>query len=303
MVPPFSLDIPNEIPVTIVENAATLAKNVQLHVLRLDLMHSFVSGNKLYKLHFFLKEAIVAKINSIVTFGGAYSNHLPATAFACNSLGLESYGIVRGEQPADLSPTLLFCQENNMHLIFVSRKEYRQPANHELIKDLPEKYILVPEGGFAPQGAEGAALIMKNDFCKKASHVITATGTATTLAGLCLAAEATQKIIGIPVLKNMLDIEDRISFLLTGNKYLRPKIFSEYHFGGYAKKTNELINFMNWLYNLHELPTDFVYTAKMMFGILDQIEKNYFPPGSSIIALHTGGLQGNNSLPSGTLIF
>ncbi len=303
LVLPFSLNIPEEIPVTKIENASTQANNVHLQALRLDVLHPFVSGNKIYKLYYFLEEALKNEKKNIITFGGAYSNHLAATAFACNSLNLKSYGIVRGEEPETLSPTLLLCQQFGMELKFVSRENYREYDSNEFRKRFKENYILVPEGGYGQEGANGAALIMKNENLQHSSHIITAVGTATTLAGLCAGAADNQEIIGMPVLKNMTDIPARLNQLLNGKEYHQPEIFSEYHFGGYAKKNIELLNFMNKLFMDHNLPTDFVYTAKMMYGIFDKIENKYFPPGSVITALHTGGMQGNNSLPTGSLCF
>lgn len=303
MVVPFSLNIPNEIQVTQIVNASTIANNVHLQVLRLDLLHPFVSGNKLYKLHYFLKDAIQQGIQNIVTFGGAYSNHLAATAYACDALNLKSYGIVRGEKPEKLSPTLLFCQQFGMVLIFVSRELYRENDSEHFLQNVQGEYILIPEGGFSPEGAKGAALIMENKNITNSTHIVTAVGTATTLAGLCRGAAEMQEVIGIPVIKNMTDIPVRLEELVLNNDYNPPVIFDEYHFGGYAKKNVELLGFMNQIYEEHKLPTDFVYTAKMMFGIFDKIENKYFPKGSVITALHTGGLQGNNSLRIGTLIF
>lgn len=280
-------------------------KQVSLSVLRLDLTHSVVSGNKLYKLHFFLQLAIEQSLKGIITFGGAYSNHLVATAFACKEVGLKSIGIVRGEQPKTLSHTLKASMEYGMQLKFVSRQVYDQKESPDFLKHLKEdyeNYLLVPEGGYHPLGTAGAKLIMEL-IDPQTTHICCAVGTATTGAGLLLGCEK-QQLIMVPVLKNLYNLEQRISFLT--NRTFTPnqlKIMPDYYFGGYAKKTQELINFMNSIYVEHGLPTDFVYTGKMLFGIIDSIKKDYFPAESKIVCIHTGGLQGNQSLPLGTLVF
>lgn len=281
-------------------------KQVFLYVLRLDNIHQVVSGNKLFKLHYFLKNAVQQSSEGIVTFGGAWSNHLVATAFACKELGVKSVGIIRGESPAVLSDTLDRCREYGMQLEFISRTRYsekEQPGFLYEITSVFKKYYIVPEGGYHPLGAAGASLIM--DFIDDdVTHICCAVGSATTLTGLLQGLKKKQQLIGIPVLKNLHDLEKRISFL--GNHFFDPlqlKIMNDYHFGGYAKKNKVLIDFMNTLYQQHHLPTDFVYTGKMMFGIIDGIRKNIFPKGSKIVCIHTGGLQGNLSLKPGALVF
>jgi len=275
-------------------------KKVTLKVLRLDKIHPIVSGNKLFKLHYFIEEALLDPQKTIVTFGGAYSNHLAATAFACKTLHLKCRGIVRGEAAAKLSHTLKACMEMGMQLEFVSRERYAQISSQENIEP---GSIIIPEGGYHTAGARGAALIIDLIKEKNVSHICTATGTATTLAGLLLKAAPSQIIISIPVLKGFTDIPERLQFLTGQNRYDNLIVVGEYHFGGYAKKTTGLIHFMNDLYHQYELPTDFVYTAKMMYGIFDQVKKGFFPEGSNIICIHTGGLQGNDSLPNDSLIF
>ncbi|MBC7888183.1 MAG: pyridoxal-phosphate dependent enzyme [Ferruginibacter sp.] len=281
-------------------------KQVCLSVLRLDTLHRVVSGNKLYKLHYFLQNALQQSLNGMVTFGGAYSNHLVAMAFACKEAGLKSIGIVRGERPPLLSHTLHACIDYGMTLKFISRQEYSEKEQPGFLKEIKaeyENYLVVPEGGYDPAGSAGAAMIIDliNEDC---SHICCAVGTATTLAGLLQGIKKEQQIIGIPVLKNMHDIPQRIKFLT--NHLFNPqqlKIINDYHFGGYAKKTPALVDWMNLLYQKHQLPTDFVYTGKMMFGIIDRIKKDLFQKGSKIVCIHTGGLQGNLSLPPGTLVF
>lgn len=281
-------------------------KQVSVSVLRLDKIHPVVSGNKLFKLHYFLQEALQSSHKTILSFGGAYSNHLAATAYACSVLGLKSIGIVRGEEPAMLSHTLQQCIHDGMHLKFISRNQYAGKEDTALVHSLLDEFgecTVVPEGGYHPLGAKGAALIMQL-LGDEYTHICTAMGTASTLAGLLLGARASQKITGIPVLKGISDMEERITHL-TGYKTLpgNLELLTGYHFGGYAKKTGELIQFMNQCWQQYQLPLDFVYTAKMLYAVTDRIKNDHFPRGSNIICLHTGGLQGNLSLPANTLTF
>ena len=281
-------------------------KKVTVSVLRLDKLHEIVSGNKLFKLHQFLQIAIQRSQEGIVTFGGPYSNHLVATAYACKEIGLKSIGIVRGEQPAVLCHTLQACLTHGMDLKFITRHQYDKKDQPEFLESINLDYpnfLAVPEGGYHPLGAEGASLIM-NWIPNNTTHICCAVGTATTLAGILKALKKDQQLIGFPILKNMRDIEQRIAFLSTTPYNAQQlQIMDDYHFGGYAKKTKELIDAMNTLYEKHQLPTDFVYTGKMMFGVIDCILKDFFQKGSNILCIHTGGLQGNLSLQPASLKF
>jgi 1-aminocyclopropane-1-carboxylate deaminase/D-cysteine desulfhydrase-like pyridoxal-dependent ACC family enzyme len=277
--------------------------NIAVDMLRLDVIHPIVSGNKLFKLTYFLEEAKASLLKQLITFGGAYSNHLAATAFACCNAGLKSIGIVRGEKPEKLSHTLKFCLENKMHLEFISRSEYLLISTNNFTDELTKKFgshILIPEGGFSKKGANGAALICNYYNLKNYSHVCCAIGTATTFAGLIKGSKK-EMVLGFPVLKNLNDVEERLDYLnVLSKKYI---IIPDYHFGGYAKRNTQLISFINSFFDKNEIPLDFVYTGKMMFGIYDLIDKNYFPQGSKILCIHTGGLQGNKSLPNRMLNF
>ncbi len=278
---------------------------ISLSMLRLDEIHPIVSGNKIFKLYYFLNEAASSAHKTIVTFGGAYSNHLAAAAFACKKEGIRCIGIVRGEKPNSLSHTLLFCLQNGMQLEFISRAEYDKIDSEEFCNGLTEKYgdhTMIPEGGFSLKGVKGAGEITHLFAGQNYSHICCPAGTATTFAGLINGAGANCEVIGFSALRNMKDIGQRLKKLKVAadKKY----VFNEnYHFGGYAKKTPELIAFMNSFFESNKIPLDFVYTGKMMFGVNDLINKNYFNPGSNILCIHTGGLQGNRSLPEGILNF
>ncbi|MBS1511441.1 MAG: 1-aminocyclopropane-1-carboxylate deaminase/D-cysteine desulfhydrase [Bacteroidetes bacterium] len=289
-----------------INNELLQQKNITLSVLRLDKIHPVVSGNKLFKLQFFLTDALESAHQTILTFGGAFSNHLVATAFATRELGLKSIGIVRGEAANELSHTLQQCMAYGMQLHFISREAYREKDSEASLSGYEKKFgshIMIPEGGYHPSGAKGAALIASLFERNWYTHIATATGTATTAAGL-LSSCGKEKIMLIPVLKNMHDVEDRLRFLC-GDHYHKEQItiLDQYHFGGYAKYNASLLQFMNSIWQQYHIPTDFVYTGKMLYAIFDQIMQDCFEPGSRILCLHTGGLQGNNSLPAGSLLF
>jgi len=294
------------VPIDVLHDELFTQKKVLVSVLRLDKIHPIVSGNKLFKLHYFLEAAIQSAHKTIITFGGAYSNHLAATAFAYRHYGLTCIGIVRGEAPVQLSPTLIQCIADGMQVQFISRSAYDEKETDTFIAGLKNKYgecIIIPEGGYHPLGAKGAALIGNLFKPDEYTHICCACGTTTTIAGL-LPGTTQETIIAVPVLKGMNDITQRIDFLCNNQwQKARLEIFNNYHFGGYAKKTPVLINFMNKLWQQQQLPTDFVYTAKLFYAVFDKIEKGHFAPGSSILCVHTGGLQGNNSLAPGTLLF
>ena len=277
---------------------------VQVFMLRLDEIDPVISGNKLFKLIYFLIEVRESLHKTIITFGGAFSNHLAATAFACQKMKIDSVGIVRGEKPRLLSHTLQFCIEHGMQLEYRSRSLYKN-FDSKFLQYLKNKYgqhVLIPEGGFSNKGKEGASLINNYFEDKNFTHVCLAVGTATTMAGIVDANKTQTEIIGFGVLKNLNDIYERFNEVKVhpSKKY---SFIDDYHFGGYAKKTAELLSFINWFYRKHSIPLDFVYTAKMMVGIYDLIEKKYFKSGSKILCIHTGGLQGNDSLAKGTLLF
>jgi len=277
-----------------------MSKKISIDVLRLDLVHPIVSGNKWFKLKEYIREAQEQEKDTILTFGGAYSNHIVATAAACNAVGLKSIGLIRGEKPSSCSPTLEQASSLGMQLVFVDRNTYsrKQVPDHINIKNV----YVVNEGGYGIKAAKGAATILDLVDQTKYTHVITAVGTGTTLAGI-VEGSTQQECIGISVLKNNYSLQAEINALLFQENKNRFTLIHDYHFGGYAKKTDGLINFMNSWFARTNIPSDFVYTAKLFFALDDLIKKNYFPEQSRLLAIHSGGLQGNRSLQKGTLIF
>ncbi|MEP6926261.1 MAG: pyridoxal-phosphate dependent enzyme, partial [Ginsengibacter sp.] len=270
-----SLDDPENFTVHIqpLSNVLFDKHNVMVSMLRLDTIHPVVSGNKIFKLHYFLDEAFNSIHKQIITFGGAYSNHLAATAYACNMKGIKSIGIVRGDKPPELSHTLLFCIQNGMQLEFISRSRYQnindEEFNNRLIKKYGD-YILIPEGGFSQKGTKGAELIFNYFNSKKFTHICCPIGTATTFAGLINGSDSKSEIMGFSSLKNLNDVHERLKKLNVDE--IKSYSFNDnYHFGGYAKKTMKLIDFMNTFFEDNKIPLDFVYTGKMMFGVYDLI--------------------------------
>jgi 1-aminocyclopropane-1-carboxylate deaminase len=279
------------------DNISHLCKGNEVSILRLDKLHPVISGNKWYKLRYYLEEAIAQHKKGIVTFGGAWSNHILATAAACQLQGLASIGIIRGEEPADWSSTLLQAKELGMQFIFISREEYR---DKKLPDNISGDYYVVNEGGYGKTGAKGAADII-DGYNNNFTHYCCAVGTGTMIAGLINAAPE-QKITGISVMKNNRQLPELIQTLVQ-SRDTEWEVLHDYHFGGYAKYEPRLLQFMNDFYRNTGIPSDFVYTGKLFYAVNDLIEKNYFPANSKILVVHSGGLQGNASLHKGTLMF
>ncbi len=277
-------------------------RKIQVSIVRLDLIHPFISGNKWFKLSGYIKDAAEKGYQKIATFGGAYSNHILATAAYCYDNSLKAVGFIRGEEPSDYSNILQEALKFNMQLVFLSREDYKN-RNLSFLKEEYSDCYFIDEGGFGPLGITGIKDIFEW-IPTETNFIVAACGTGTTLAGLIYSALLHQQIVGINVLKGYEAIVEDINSLFPS--YFKPnkwEVFNDYHFGGYAKKTDSLIHFMNQLWDTNRLPTDFVYESKMMFGLIDLAEKGYFPQNSSVLAIHSGGLQGNYSLPKGLLHF
>jgi len=278
-------------------------KKVRCAVLRIDKIHPIISGNKWFKLKYYLEEAKALNKECIATFGGAYSNHIIATAAAGEFFNLQTAGIIRGERPSTLSPTLKQAVDHGMNLFFVTREQYAQKILPPEIRH-QEQIYLINEGGYGPIGVKGAAEILNHCETDNYSHIACAVGTSTMMSGLIKASGPSTEIIGIPVLRDKTNLENALLQLLSPEmKTKKFQLIHEYHFGGYAKCNAELISFMNDVYKDAGIPTDFVYTGKLFFGIFDLIRNNFFPAGSRLLVVHSGGLQGNRSLPGESLIF
>jgi 1-aminocyclopropane-1-carboxylate deaminase len=267
--------------------------DVRLFVKREDLIHPFVSGNKFRKLKYNLAQANIEKQDTILTFGGAYSNHIAAVASAGNLQGFQTIGIIRGEELEEKvyeNPTLRFAVENGMQLKFVSRQVYREKTSETFLTQLKDefgRFYVVPEGGTNPLAVQGCAeIITENE--KTFDTICCAVGTGGTIAGICEGAYPHQQILGFPALKGDFLSEEISKFTRKKNW----KLLTEYHFGGYGKVSNELIAFINQFKKQTSIPLDPIYTGKMLFGIIDLIKKGYFDKQNRILAIHSGGLQG-----------
>jgi 1-aminocyclopropane-1-carboxylate deaminase len=274
-------------------------------VLRLDLIHPVISGNKWFKLKEYLKETKSLNKKNILTFGGAFSNHIVATAAAAKQNGFKSIGIIRGQKPTALSPTLKDAMNFGMNLFFLSRTDYKgKIIPREIFEHFNEQETyIINEGGYGVKGVEGAKAILQLMNFSEYTHILDVVGTGTTVAGLVEASHEHQSVIGISSMKNNLSLQQETEKFISEENRTRFKLIHDYHFGGYAKYSQELIDFMNEWYRQTQIPSDFVYTGKLFFAVTDLLKKNYFPAGSKLLLIHSGGLQGNRSLPKGTLIF
>lgn len=269
-----------------------LPHNITLTIKREDLLHPHISGNKWRKLKYNLLKAQEEKYDKLLTFGGAFSNHIAATAAAGREYGINTIGVIRGEELSDKisqNPTLAFARECGMEFKFVAREQYRNKENDEFIERLYQEYghfYLVPEGGTNALAVKGCEEILLQDDTRF-THIACAVGTGGTISGIANSAAKHQKVLGFPALKADLS-NDIIKFALNDNW----RLITDYHFGGYGKADKELVDFINDFFDRTSIPLDPVYTGKMVFGVIDLIHKNYFPENSDILLIHTGGLQG-----------
>ncbi|MBF8458342.1 pyridoxal-phosphate dependent enzyme [Kaistella sp. G5-32] len=269
-----------------------LQKNIQLFLKREDLIHPQISGNKYWKLfyniNFYLDQNPANPF--LITFGGAFSNHIAATAALGNEFQLKTMGIIRGEELRNKwqeNPTLKLAHENGMEFRFVSREEYRDKDSLRqlLQKEFPEA-LIIPEGGTNELAVEGIQFMLNSDT-KSFDYLCTAVGTGGTIAGISKFAEENQQVLGFKVV----DDDSLYNKVLAFSKRNNFKLL-EAHDGGYGKISDENIRFINDIKEGHRIQLDPIYTGKMMMRIFEMIENNYFPEGSNILAFHTGGLQG-----------
>ena len=278
---------------------------IQLSIKRDDLIHTEFGGNKWRKLKYNLQYARNHQYTTLLTFGGAWSNHIYATAAAGKHFGFKTIGIIRGEKHQPLNPTLQFAEKSGMQLVYIDREQYRHKTDKHFIDALQKQYgrfYLIPEGGSNLLALEGCKEIVQEIHEQKAisnladfDNITCACGTGATLAGLISGLAPGQQATGFSVLKG----EDRLTSAvenLLKEKHINHKnwqIQTDYHLGGYAKVNHTLRKFKQDFEEQYKIQLDYVYTAKMFCGLFDLINKGYFKSGTRIIALHTGGLQGN----------
>jgi 1-aminocyclopropane-1-carboxylate deaminase len=268
-------------------------KTISVFIRREDLIHPFISGNKFRKLKYNLVQAKAENQDTLLTFGGAFSNHIAALAYAGKEQGLKTIGIIRGdelEKKIPENPTLKFAQECGMQFKFVTREEYRHKTEKEFIENLKHEFghfYLVPEGGtneFAIKGCEEILSYEDSQY----DYICCAVGTGGTISGLINSVLPHQKVMGFPALKGDF-LKDEIRKFARNENW---ELILDYHFGGYGKVNPELIAFINQFYEENKIPLDPIYTGKMVFGVMDLMDKDYFPVNSKILLIHTGGLQG-----------
>ena len=269
------------------------ASTCSLYIKREDEIHRFVSGNKYRKLKYNLQQALTQKKRTLITFGGAFSNHIAAVAVAGNDVGLNTVGVIRGDELVGnyaKNTTLQFAEQCGMQFEFVSREAYRMKETSAFQQPLLERYpnsIIIPEGGTNELAVQGCEEILNtNDF--NFDFICAATGTGGTLAGLIRASKEHQKVIGYSALKGTFQKDEIQKYTEKLNFTLK----DTYSFGGYAKIDSYLVRFMNDFKEQTGILLDPVYTAKMLYGIVADIKNGFFPENSRILAIHTGGLQG-----------
>ena len=268
-------------------------QDLKLSILREDLIHPEISGNKFRKLKYNLLEAKKLGFNQLLTFGGAFSNHIAATAAAGKLHGFKTIGLIRGEElkdKIDTNATLRFAKNCGMELHFISREAYREKNNSLFIEDLKNKFpstYVVPEGGTNDLAINGCKEILF-DQCDEFNFIASAIGTGGTIAGLIEASKPHQHLLGFPSLKGDF-LQKEVENLTKKRNFT---IFNEYHFGGYGKVSDELINFVNDFKRSTKIQLDPIYTGKMAFGVNQLIKNHYFSDSSKILMIHTGGLQG-----------
>ena len=273
-------------------------KGIELSLKREDLIHPVISGNKFRKLYYNIQEAQRLKKHTLLTFGGAYSNHILATAGAGAQYGLKTVGVIRGEELGiDLSKTLANnttlqrASAYGMQFKFVSRSEYQQKASQEMLHKLAQEFpgaYTIPEGGTNSLAIKGCKEILDAET-DAYDYICVAMGTGGTISGIIQNAKPHQKVIGFPALK-----AKGLEKMIYQNKepIVNWELMDAYHFGGYAKITKELVTFINDFKKNTNIPLDPVYTAKTLFGVYDLLANDFFPPMSKILVIHTGGLQG-----------
>ena len=288
--------INDALPIEEIAHPEAIKRSIDLRILRLDQTHAEISGNKWFKLKYNLLQANQGGQSTLLTFGGAYSNHIYALAAAARLFGFQSIGIIRGEEYAELNTTLSFAKANGMMLKYMDRQSYRIKMDGHIIGELKKEFgdfYLIPEGGtneLAIKGASEIADHIHDEF----DYFCLPVGTGGTMAGLISGLNTQGKIIGFSSLKGSF-LAEEVSDLLS--KYSQRelnnwKINNDYHFGGYAKVKPELIEFIKEVESGFGLLLDPVYTGKMLFGVIDLIKKGVIPSGSKVLTIHTGGLQG-----------
>ncbi len=284
----------NQVTIDNIQDDFLLTRDIRLDLLRLDLIHPQISGNKWFKLKYNIETALTQGAESILSFGGAYSNHLHALAYAGHVSGIKTIGILRGEEVSN--HTLDDCRAWGMALHFISREAYRHKNESDFLESIQAKFpasYIVPEGGNNEAGRKGTREILQGIDLNLYTHICCAVGTGATLAGIADSALPQQKVWGFSAIKNGSYLEEEIKQYTGKSNWT---LLHDYHFGGFAKKNEQLLEFMEGFRKKHQIELDVVYTGKMVAGIYQMIQATKMHAGSSVLVIHTGGLQGNRSL-------
>ena len=276
---------------------------IKVYIKRDDLIHPQISGNKWRKLKYNLRHAKQQGYNEVLSFGGAYSNHIHALAYVGQANDLKTIGIIRGEYDPD-NPTIRDAKKAGMQIEFVSRNEYRRRFEQDFLSEIQDKYpnaLIVPEGGTNDLALLGLAEMIEEISKDKAQFIITPCGSGGTSAGILKAIQPDQTLISIPVLKKADYLKQEILDLAQSSD-TQLEFISEFHCGGYGKITPELIEFIERFRTQHHIQLDPIYNGKMMYAFYQLIEQGYFPSNTSITLIHTGGLQGLNGLVQRKLV-
>lgn len=272
-----------------INDEVTQAASVDLYLLREDEIHPEISGNKFRKLKYNVLFAKKEKVKGICTYGGPHSNHILATAVACKLNGLRSKAYIRkGYSELMMTPTIEQSIQNGMEINWLGHEDFRQ---QKLKTGVDEGWLYIPEGGANTMGVDGCKEIMEA-IPKDTDKIAVACGTGSTLSGMIIGSCVSQQLIGVSVLKAPGMIRQEIRRWATKQNY---EVFEDYHFGGYARANQELFTFIQWFYQQHKVILDLVYTGKLMFALYD-LMKNGKLTNCSMVAVHTGGIQGNNGM-------
>lgn len=288
-----------DVPLQQIDDPLLSPYDIQLFVKRDDLIHPYVSGNKWRKLKYNLHQAALENHDTLLTFGGAYSNHILATAHASRLCGFRSIGVIRGEEYAPLNPILAEAQSTGMTFEYMPRWRYRQKESQEIRNELQTRFgcfYMLPEGGTNKLAVRGCSEIIA-DISRSFDVVCCACGTGGTLAGLISGLRTGQQALGVAVLKGETFLKDSIRRLIpTSHSKHKWDISFDYSFGGYAKKNVPLLNFIDRFQTIHHIELDAVYTGKLMFGLYEMIQSGHFDRGKRIVAIHTGKTQNRHHL-------
>jgi 1-aminocyclopropane-1-carboxylate deaminase/D-cysteine desulfhydrase-like pyridoxal-dependent ACC family enzyme len=271
-------------------------RGIQIDILRADEVHPLISGNKWFKLKYNLLRAAEQRLDRLLSFGGAYSNHIYALAAAGRAYGFRTIGVIRGEKPEPLNATLGFAEAQGMQLHFVSREAYRHKHEAAFLQELQAAYgscFIIPEGGSNELAVQGCREMIENP--EDYDCIACCVGTGGTLAGILEKTRNRAQVLGFSALKGgdfLYEEVNRLTRACSGHTYDNYRIITDYHFGGYARAKPELVRFINDFRQMHQLQLDPIYTGKMMYGLLDRVGQELFSRGSRILAVHSGGLQG-----------